>query len=84
MSQTAINQLRTKVGEIGANFRPIAVHSGKDGLPERPAAGAAGPLEHAPWSGAHLGPYFAIQVAMRAEVLSAVRWSAQNASSMRK
>ena len=47
-----------------------------------PRRAPRGPPEHAPWSGAHLGPCFAIQVAMRAEVLS--RWSARNASSMRK
>ena len=55
---------------------------------EEPAAGAAGWSERAvavdarPCVMALRCAYFAIQVTMRAEVLS--RWSAQNASSIRK
>ena len=48
----------------------------------RPAADAAGRLEEAASSAGYGRPYFAIHVAMRAEVLS--RWSAQNAGSMMK
>ena len=47
-----------------------------------PAAGAAGRSEQMTSGGLYRRLYFAIQVAMRAEVLS--RWSAQNAASMMK
>ena len=50
--------------------------------PARPAAGAAGRSEEAASSAGFVRRYFAIHVAMRAEVLS--RWSAQNAESLRK
>ena len=47
-----------------------------------PAAGAAGSFGCAANGDAPRSGYFAIQVAMRCDVLS--RWSAQNATSMRK
>ena len=49
----------------------------------KPAASAAGRSERtSPCKGVCNRSYFAIHVAMRAEVLS--RWSAQNATSIRK
>ena len=47
-----------------------------------PVAGAAGRSEQMTSGDLYRRLYFAIQVAMRAEVLS--RWSAQNAASMMK
>ena len=49
----------------------------------KPATGVAGFAERTSWRfGVRRRPYFAIQVTMRAEVLS--RWSAQNAESLMK
>ena len=48
----------------------------------KPAAGTAGRSERMTAGDLRRRCYFAIQVAMRSEVLS--RWSAQNAWSMRK
>ena len=68
--------MRRPCDELGST---VKIDAARD---VRPAAGAAGRSESVASGDVRRCGYFAIQVAMRAEVLS--RWSAQNAESLMK